>query len=74
MEEVVELCKKIKSCSTSCKLCGGTIENCICSYCGVKSEELEELSNRLNGKIAFLKQEENLDYIPVCKAFNYLYH
>lgn len=73
MEEVIELCKKIKLCSTSCQLCGGTIENCSCIYCGKKSEELEELTNRLTEKIAFLKQEENLDYIPVCKAFNYLY-
>ena len=73
MEEVIELCKKIKLCSTSCQLCGGTIENCSCSYCGKKSKGLEELANRLNEKIAFLKQEENLDYVPVCKAFNYLY-
>lgn len=36
MEEIIDLCKEIKSCGTKCKACGGTIKNCSCSYCGKK--------------------------------------
>lgn len=56
MEEIIDLCKEIKSCGTKCKSCGGTIKNCSCSYCGKKSEELEQLVSKLSEKLDILKK------------------
>lgn len=73
MEEIIDLCKKIKSCGTKCKSCGGTIKNCSCSYCGKKSEELEQLVAKLREKLDILKNDNDLNYVPICQLFNYLY-
>lgn len=74
MEEIIDLCKEIKSCGTKCKSCGGTIKNCSCSYCGKKSEELEQLVSKLSEKLDILKKDDDLNYVPVCQLFNYLYN
>ncbi len=74
MEEIIDLCKEIKSCGTKCKYCGGTIKNCSCSYCGKKSEELEQLVSKLSEKLDILKKDDDLNYVPVCQLFNYLYN
>lgn len=74
MEEIIDLCKEIKSCGTKCKSCGGTIKNCSCSYCGKKSEELEQLVSKLSEKLDILKKDDDLNYAPVCQLFNYLYN
>ena len=74
MEEIIDLCKEIKYCGTKCKSCGGTIKNCSCSYCGKKSEELEQLVSKLSEKLDILKKDDDLNYVPVCQLFNYLYN
>ena len=74
MVEIIDLCKKIKSCGIKCKSCGGTIKNCSCSYCGKKSEELEQLVSKLSEKLDILKKDDDLNYVPVCQLFNYLYN
>lgn len=73
IEEIINVCKKIKSIS-KCSACGGSIKQDTCIFCGTKNNELTELISRLNSLInSFRSQVDISNIIVTNNLFNHLY-
>lgn len=72
-QEIINVCKKIKSIS-KCSACGGSIKQDTCIFCGTKNNELTELISRLDNLInSFRSQVDISNIIVTNNLFNHLY-